>query len=166
MKRIPWILLGTGLLCLLAGCGFRLRGQMVLPPGLERPWIEAAPDSRIAEPLRRALARAGAVPAASPAEASSILVIGDEEMQTEVLSIGGGARIREFRIRHRLRIEARDPSGAPLLAPARFELSRDYNFDERSALGAELEAEQLREELARDMLQAVLRHIGARARPR
>jgi LPS-assembly lipoprotein len=160
------VLVAAAAVAMLAGCGFRLRGEVPLPPGLERPWIEAPPDSRLAEPLRRALARAGAVPASAPGEASAVLVLGGEEMTTEVLSIGGGARIREFRIRYRLRLEARDPAGGILLAPARLELSRDYNFDERGALGAELEAEQLREELTRDMLQAALRHIAAAARAR
>lgn len=160
------VVLSLFLLGAVAGCGFRLRGQTALPPGLERPWIEASPDSRIAEPLRLALVRAGAKPAASAAEASAVIALLGEEVSTEVLTIGGGARIREFRIWHRLRVEARDPAGAPLFPPARFELSRDYNFDERGALAAELEAEQLRQELTRDLLQAVLRHIGAHARPR
>lgn len=164
MSRVARGLLAVAALLTVGGCGFRLRGETPLPPGLERPWIEASAESRLAEPLRRALMRAGAVPVATPAEASAVVVLDGENMGTEVLSIGGGARIREFRIRYRLKLEVRDRGGAPLLAPVQLELSRDYNFDERGALGAELEAEQLREELVRDMLQAVLRQVGAAAR--
>ncbi|MDW8479198.1 MAG: hypothetical protein RML12_04355 [Xanthomonadales bacterium] len=101
----PAILLLGALLA--AGCGFRLRGEATLPAGFERLWLEAPPESRIAEPLARALERAGARRVERREDAAVLLVVHADELRTEVLSIGGGARIREFRIRRRVELEAR-----------------------------------------------------------
>jgi LPS-assembly lipoprotein len=150
------------LLCVLvAACGFRLRGEASLPPGFERLHLEVAdPASPLGSELAEALTRAGAHIVSDPAKASARVRIPVNQMRTEVLSIGAGARIREFEIRYRVELEVLDAAGEPRLGRQIIELARDYTFDERAALGAEQEAEVLRAELQREMLQHVLRRLS------
>ncbi len=148
-------------LCLaLVACGFRLRGEAQLPAGFERLHLDVAnPGNSLGADLAEALARAGAQIVASPDKASARLRIPVNEMRTEILTVGPAARIREFEIRYRVELEVLDAAGEPRLARQIIELNRDYTFDERAALGAEQEAELLRVELQREMLQNVLRRL-------
>jgi outer membrane lipopolysaccharide assembly protein LptE/RlpB len=148
-------------LCLaLAACGFRLRGETALPQGFERMHLEVAnPGNALRNDLAAALERAGAQIVSQPAQASVRVRIPVNQMRTDILSVGAAARIREFEIRYRVELEVLDAQGEPRMERQVIELTRDYTFDERAALGAEQEAELLRTELQRDMLQHVLRRL-------
>ncbi|HRQ65861.1 MAG TPA: LPS assembly lipoprotein LptE [Xanthomonadaceae bacterium] len=149
-----------GLCLAVAACGFRLRGEVALPAGFERLHLEVAnPGNALRNDLAAALGRAGAQLVANPEQASARIRIPVNQMRTEVLTVGAGARIREFEIRYRVELEVLDAEGESRMARQIIELARDYTFDERAALGAEQEAEVLRGELQREMLQQVLRRL-------
>jgi outer membrane lipopolysaccharide assembly protein LptE/RlpB len=149
-----------GLCLAMSACGFRLRGEVALPTGFERLHLEVAnPGNALGNDLAAALERAGAQLVTTPDQASVRIRIPVNQMRTDVLTVGAGARIREFEIRYRVELEVLDAEGEPRLARQIIELTRDYTFDERAALGAEQEAEVLRGELQREMLQHVLRRL-------
>lgn len=148
-------------LCMaLTACGFRLRGEATLPAGFERLYLEVAtPGNALRGDLAAALERAGSRIVATPEQASAIVRIPVNQIRTEILSVGAGARIREFEIRYRVELEVLDATGEVRLERQVIQLARDYTYDEREALGAEQEAEVLRGELQREMLQHVLRRL-------
>jgi outer membrane lipopolysaccharide assembly protein LptE/RlpB len=119
----------------------------------------ANPGNALRNDLAAALERAGAQIVSQPAQASVRVRIPVNQMRTDILSVGAAARIREFEIRYRVELEVLDAQGEPRMERQVIELTRDYTFDERAALGAEQEAELLRTELQRDMLQHVLRRL-------
>jgi outer membrane lipopolysaccharide assembly protein LptE/RlpB len=156
----PRALILIALCLVVAACGFRLRGEAILPAGFERPHLEVAnPGNTLRKDLALALERAGARMATVPDQATVRIRIPVNQMRTDVLTVGAGARIREFEIRYRVELEVLDAEGEPRLERQIIELTRDYTFDERAALGAEQEAEVLRGELQREMLQHVLRRL-------
>lgn len=157
----PWIrfaLLVTALT--LASCGFHLREAKPLSNTLSRVQIEASdPFSTVPLALARALRERGA--AVGAGEGASVLKITRDEAVTEPLTIGGQARVQEYRVILRISFELRDAEGKVLLENTTIERQRDYRFDETQALGASSEDERVRDELRREQIYALLRALEA-----
>lgn len=141
-------------------CGFRLREEIALPPSLQRVTLEVADEfSPLARDLEAALERAGAEVVAAGSEGAGAVRVPVNTLATEVLTVGGTARVAEYLIRYRVELEVVDARGIVLLERAPLELARDYSFDETQALGAASEEALLRKELQREMAQQILRRI-------
>ncbi|MGD9582489.1 MAG: LPS assembly lipoprotein LptE [Lysobacterales bacterium] len=148
------------LLC--AGCGFQLRESVALNPLVKRLRIESVDQfSVLPQELGRALLRSGVELVEADDTDSSVLRILSDSQITQPLTFSGAARVQEFLVVHRVEIEVLDAAGKPLLAKTLIERERDYRFDETLALGAAAEDELARNELRRDMVQAILRRIEA-----
>jgi LPS-assembly lipoprotein len=148
---------------LLAGCGFQLQGKNELPPEMASTTIDTAdPYSQFVRRLSILLEQNGAsvVDAVSP---TAILRLPEDSVRRDVLSIGGTARIREYRVVHRVRFQLVDPSGSVLVPEQTIELNRVISFDEQNILAATREEEFLRAELADTLAREVLRRLGAGA---
>ncbi len=156
------------LLCLLAagllsGCGFQLQGKNELPPEMASTAIETAdPYSQFVRRLSILLEQNGAsvVDTGAP---TALLQLPEDTVRREVLSIGGTARIREYRVVHRVRFRLVDTNGVLLVPEQTIEQSRVISFDEQNILAATREEEFLREELADTLAREVLRRLGAGA---
>ncbi|MBN8727540.1 MAG: hypothetical protein J0H15_07525 [Xanthomonadales bacterium] len=150
----------AALAALLAGCGFHLRQEAVLPASMQRLYIEIAdPGSALARDLARALPRTGATVVAAPGSDVAVLAIGANRVSTDVLSVGGTARANEYSIRHHVEFSARAADGRVLLPRQVIELSREFTFDSTQALGVNSEIDLLTRELEREMVQAILRRL-------
>lgn len=157
------LLLALSLLAL-ASCGFRLRGEVELPPSLERIHLAVSdPLSPLQRDLELALKRAGATLAATPTGAAQ-LRIPLNQLTVEPLTVSTAARVQEYLVRYRIEIEIIDASGKVLVPIAPIELTRDYSYDETQALGAAAEQELIAKELQREMVQHVLRRLETAAK--
>ncbi|UXI69918.1 LPS assembly lipoprotein LptE [Tahibacter amnicola] len=149
----------------LAACGFHLREQANVPDALRTVYLEIAdPGSRLHRDLPGALERAGAKVLEAPAPEAATLRIPVSSLGPEPLSVGSTARVREYTMRYRVEFDAVDAAGAVVIQRQQIELSRDYTFDETQALGVAAQEEELRRQLERDMVQAILRRIEAAGR--
>jgi LPS-assembly lipoprotein len=173
--RLPMLraLLLIVLLGLLAGCGFQLRRELVLPPSLTVIRIEQAdPYSLLARGLEQALRRAGATVVdgngaageAGTAAAVARLRLPRTDLAQLPLSIGAGGQVQEFALRYVVEVELIDATGTVLLALQPVELERAFSFDAAQALGSPAEAELVQAELEREMVAAILRRIEAALR--
>ena len=152
-------------IALLAGCGFKPRAEIELPPALKTVRFENLDEF---SPLRRnlgaALERAGATVVDTIDPAAGVIRIPVASMATEPLTISDAARVQEYVVRYTVELEVLDPAGAVILERAPIVLERDYSYDQTQALGAAAEEELLRKELEREMVQQILRRIE-RVRP-
>lgn len=148
----------------LAGCGFALRGEATLPAGLARATLEPVDAySPMVRDLESALRRAGFERQPTGAEGAARIRIPVEDLRTEVLTVGGTARVAEYVVRYRVEVEALAADGSVLLPRAAILLEREFSFDETQALGAQAEQDLIRRELQREMVLQVVRRIeGAR----
>jgi len=163
--RTLWraILVATALA--LAGCGFHLREQAQLPASLARLHIEIAdPGNLLYRDLPDALTRAGAKVEDAAGSGIATLRIPVSSLAPEALSVGASARVREYTMRYKVEIEAADADGKAVLPRQSIELSRDYTFDETQVLGVAAQEDELRKQLQRDMVQAILRRLAALGR--
>lgn len=164
MRKLVRTVLLTGCL-LLAGCGFHLREQAEVPEALKLVRLEIAdPGSLLYRDLPAALQRAGASVQEQAGSDVATLRIPISTLGTEALSVGATARVREYTMRYRVELEAVDAAGTVILPRQVIELSRDYTFDETQALGVAAQEDELRKQLQRDMVQAILRRLEALGR--
>ncbi|MEO8671069.1 MAG: LPS assembly lipoprotein LptE [Tahibacter sp.] len=151
------------LCALFAGCGFHLREQAQLPASLQHVHVQIDPADLLGRDLTAALQRSGAT-IEEKAENVAVLRIPVSSIKVETLSVGATARVREYTMTDRVEIEAVDATGHVILPRQAIELSRDYTFDETQALGVAAQETELRKQLGRDMVQAILRRLAALAR--
>lgn len=159
-RRLRCVLLALLVGVVLAGCGFKLQGQASLPAEMALTQISTQdPYSQFVRRLTILLEQNGAavVEGAAP---TAILEIPQDEVRKDVLSIGGTARIREYRVVHRVRFRLVDTSGQVLVPEQSLERSRVISFDEQDILAATREEEFLRDELANTLSREVLRRLA------
>lgn len=145
---------------LLSACGYRLQGQAELPAAMNTTLIETAdPYSHFVRRLTILLEQNGAR-VVDQGVAASRLEIPLNQMRKEILSIGGTARVREYKIVHQVRFRLVDANGSVLVPEQSLEQSRVISFDEQDILAAIKEEEYLREELAATLAREVLRRLG------
>lgn len=160
--RTLWQVIVLAAALLLGGCGFHLRAQQQLPAALARLHLEIAdPGSLLQRDLPDALTRAGAQVEDAGGPGIATVRIPLSTLAPEALSVGATARVREYTMRYRVEIEAVDAAGNVVLPRQSIELSRDYTFDETQALGVAAQEDELRKQLQRDMVQAILRRLAA-----
>lgn len=154
--------LAASLLALaLQGCGFRLQGAMTLPEGMERVYV-SAPDelSPFAVELRRGIETAGARVAASAGEADTVIRVRADRSGRRVLSVSARNTPQEFEIFYAVEFSF-DRAGAEVLPVQQLELTRNFSFDESELLAKDREEELLRDAMARDLANRVLRRLDS-----
>lgn len=152
---------------LLGSCGFHLRKEAQLPPGMQRVHIESQnPSSELSRNLTSALQRAGVqlVAAGGAGTDAALLKIDASSLTTNVLTVSSSARANQYSLRYHVEFEVLDSTGAVLLAKQSIDLSRDFVFDASQTLGVGPQIELLTTELERDMVQTMLRRIDAISR--
>jgi LPS-assembly lipoprotein len=151
------------LLLLAAGCGFRLRGAAELP--FSTVYVPGSTGG-IALDLARNIRAATNVKVVDDAkEAEAILQFTDESRAKEILSLTGAGRVREFRLRYRVRFRVHDGKGNEYLPQSTLELTRDITFNDAEVLAKESEEQLLYRDMQADMVQQIMRRLSAAQRP-
>lgn len=146
---------------LLSACGFHLQGDTALPTIMDRTSVQIQnPYSAFARQLMNFLEQGG-TNVVETAEAGAILEIPVNEVRKEILTIGDNARVREYRLRHRVQFRLVDPAGEVLIPEHSFEQSRVISFDEQDILAAAQEEEFLLKNMSDTLARLVIRHLGS-----
>ena len=146
----------------LAACGFHLRGEVKLAPGLQRVVVTSSdPASPIKRSVEDAMKRAGATIATASGEGVGEIRMTAVGVQTLVGSVGANARVNEFNMVYHVDLEIVDGAGKTVLEKQPIEQTRSYTFDQTQAAGAGAQQDVIRREMERDMAQAVMRKIDS-----
>ena len=155
----------TALLVMLCACGFQLRKEAVLPPGMGTVVVQGAdPFSPLGRDLTAALERAGSKVVEKPGNDIAVLNVTANRLSTDVLSVGGNARANEYSMRYHVEFNVVDSAGKAILDTQVIELSREYTFDATQATAVAAEEDLLRKELQREMVQSIMRRLDALGR--
>ena len=142
-----------------SGCGYQLRGEANLPPEMGKTRLIINDEySTLARRVRVMLERSG-VQFVGADEASAILEIPQNQIVTEVLTIGDNARVREYRLTHTVRFRLTDARGQELIGWQTLRQSREISFDEQQILASSREQEYLRQDLAETMAQLLVARL-------
>jgi len=148
---------------LLQACGFKLRGQFNLPPGMEVVHVSTG-QTILQDELERSLQFSGARVVTDAAEAESVVDIFDAVVEREVRTIDTRGRASSYDLNYVVRFRVRQPAGAVMLEDSVVRLSRNFTFDPEFVLEAEREEEELVEDMQRDAAQQIMRRIAAAGR--
>ena len=141
---------------LLAGCGFRLRGQSSLP--FASAHVEAAEGSALARRLRDQLDREGRL--AAPDAAEILIRLGGEARRKTILSLSGTGKVREYRLEQSVTLSVVDARGVERMPPALLQRSRDFAYSDTQQLAKEAEEAMLWREMEEETLRQILRRLS------
>ncbi len=154
------IILGF-LVLLLAGCGFHLKGAVSLPADVKTVYVATSDElSPFAVELGRALDAAGAARATSASVADAVIRVAQDRTGRRVLSVSARNTPQEYQVYYIVgySIERGDQKE---VEPQEIELSRSYSFSEPDLLAKDREEAILREALARDLADLVVRRLAS-----
>jgi LPS-assembly lipoprotein len=152
-------------LCTLSACGFHMRGEVQLPPGMQRVHVQIAdPYSPLVRDLEAALVRSGAKVENAAGDGIAEISIPVISLAPIVRSVGANAYVNEFSMVYHVEMQITDANGKTLMPKQVIEHSREFTFDQTQAIGTSAEQDEIKKEMERDMVQALLRKIEAAER--
>lgn len=159
-------LLGSALaatVALLSGCGFHLRGPQALD--FATVHINVPEQSEFGAQLRRLIATTGTTRVEEDAaRAEARLQILANDRGREILSLTGAGKVREYQLVQALRFQLLDRAGKALIPPTSLSAQREYTFDDSQVLGKEQEEALLYRDMQNDLVQQLMRRLGAARR--
>jgi LPS-assembly lipoprotein len=151
------VLVGT----LVSGCGFHLAGRTPLPESMKSAYVQATDQQTdFAQSLRKALLTSGAHPASAKAQASSVVNILRDDVVRRTLSVSAQNKPNEYEITYNVRFSV-SAGDKELLAPQDISATRSYSYDETRQLAKEHEEAVLRQAMARDLADRVIRQLSS-----
>jgi LPS-assembly lipoprotein len=146
---------------LLAGCGFHLQGHTPLPAVVRTPYVEA-PDrqSDFVQYLRHALLSNGAQLTAQRDQASVVVSILRDSVSKRVLAVSSTNQPQQYEVTYTVGFSA-SAAGKELLPPQEVSATRTYTFTEQLLLAKNHEEEILRQDMARDLADMVMRRLAS-----
>jgi LPS-assembly lipoprotein len=158
MKRL-W-LIGV-LAASLTGCGFHLEGRTPLPASMKNAYVQAKDmQTDFAQSLRKALLTSGSRPPADLHSATSIVNIIKDDVVRRTLSVSAQNKPNEYEITYTVRFSVTS-GDKELLAPQDISAIRSYSFDETRLLAKEHEEAILRQAMAHDLADRVIRQLSS-----
>lgn len=160
MKKLLILVLAAGL----AACGFHLRGTADMP--FDSVYVPNA-TSGIALDLSRNLRAGSNVKVVDdPRQAQAIVDFSGEYRGKEILSLTGGGRVREFRLRYRVGFRVHDGKGNDYVPQNTLDLTRDVTYSDADVLAKESEEQQLYRDMQGDMVQQIMRRMSSAQKPK
>ena len=149
----------------LSACGFHMRGEAKLPAGMQRVYLQVSdPFSPLTRDLEAALTRSGATVVNKPGDGIADITISNLSLSPTVRSVGANAFVNEFSMIYHLELAIAGADGKALLPKEVIEHHREFTFDQTQAIGTSAEQDEIKKEMERDMVQAILRKIEAAER--
>jgi len=145
---------------LLAACGFHLQGRTPLPARVKTPYLEA-PDrqSDFVQSLRHALLSNGAQLVPEKGKASAVISILQDQLTRRVVSVSAANQPNQYEVTYTVRVSV--TAGENELLPAQeVSATRTYSFSEPLLLAKGHEEDVLREDMARDLADRVMRLLS------
>ena len=150
--------------CLLAACGFQLRGAANY--AFDSIFVGAPPALPFTVELKRALAGAGSAKVVDVATAAQVVLdISNISDDKSVLSLSPGGRAREFLLVKRVSFSLRDNGGNVWLPLDTISIQRTYLYDDTERLAREIQEQRLLAEMQSDAIAQIVRRLQAARKP-
>jgi len=152
---------------LLIGCGFQLRKAPEYP---FKTLFTGIPEASVfGQELKRNIAASGRVEVITDPRqierADVIFELLAELPEKLILSRTSTGAVREFQLRLRVRFRLRTRDGYEWIPDTEIVQERDISFNETAALSKETEEQLLYRDMRADLVQQILRRLGALRQP-
>jgi LPS-assembly lipoprotein len=163
MKSIKTVLLTSLLtLTLLQGCGFHLRGAVLLPDEMAATWVAGEGVSgELLQSVRDAIRNTNGDTAASEAAATAVLLLSDETYSRRVAAVGGDGKVSEYQLHYSVRWRVRTKSGETL-GEGELKQREQYQYSSGQVLGKSEEESYLRGTMVKAAVRDLMRKLRRR----
>ena len=98
----------------------------------------------------------------SPEKAQAVLAFTDEVRDKTILSFTSAGKVGEFRLRYRVGFRVTDPKSVQVFLPtSEITLTRDMTYNDAQVIAKENEEVLLFRDMQTDMVQQIMRRLGA-----
>ncbi|MDB5813168.1 MAG: hypothetical protein JWN23_285 [Rhodocyclales bacterium] len=149
------------LLCVvLTGCGFQLRGPK--PLAFKTIYLQMSPYSDLAADLKRQIKTSGTTQVvAESADAEVNMIVPVDTRDKVILSLGPDGTVREYQLRMRFQFRLQDKLGKEVTSLQEINITRDITFNDSIVLAKEQEEILLYRDMQNDLVQQIVRRLGA-----
>jgi len=148
---------------ILTGCGFHLRGDIVLPALYERVQVVDRGNSDVGRALSSALQNVGSKIVSSAQEATAVVTVLSRGTQRRALNIAS-KQIREYELQLDITFVVQKSDGSQLAQPQTVSVVRNFQNDPNDVLGKDNEEQIIRKEMLQPAIIQLLRRMKAIAR--
>ena len=144
-----------------SGCGFRLQGREPLPAVVKAPYLQTSDrQSEFVLSLRRAMISSGARPVSDKDRASVVVNIIKDEVVRRTLSVSAQNQPDEYELTYNVRFSV-TAGDKELLPPTDITNVRNFAFAEQLLLAKNHEETILRQDMAHDLADMVMRRLAS-----
>ncbi len=157
------------LLVLIAGCGFRLRGSVDIPPSLAIVYLDydtsgVGVPSEFPAVFKRKLETNGSTVTTDPAAATATVALLGERVEQRTTGTTADDEVRSFTMTLRVRYSVTLADGTEIIEPEWVTNSQDFIYREADILGRaegeRLVLQDMREDAATSILQRIQAVVG------
>ena len=161
MLNQPQIALCVLLIVFLHGCGFHLRGNIELPPGLEMVAIDdVSTTSSLAQVLKTQLRRFNITLVKNIDDAKLVIVINSEGHQRRVMTVSPEGKVQEFELIYTVNYSLLNKENPEMsVIEQNLSVKRDLRFDETAVLGVTSEETRLKQDMVSSSAEQILRRL-------
>jgi LPS-assembly lipoprotein len=145
----------------LAGCGFKLRGGVEVPPDLNPLFIQAGAGSPVAQALHDRLRGTQVRLTDSAKDARLVLRIQSERRSSRVVAVDRDGKVLSYELHYQVVFDAVGADGKTRLPRQEVDLVRDFDNPDTEVLGKQLEGELIYQDLIDDAADRVLIRLRA-----
>jgi LPS-assembly lipoprotein len=154
----------AGVACLtlaFGGCGFHLQGHTPLPEVVRTPYVQTVDkQSEFIVSLRRAMLSSGAHPVEQKDKASVVVQIIKDDVVRRTLSVSAQNQPDEYELTYTVRFTV-TAGDKELLPPTDISNVRSFAFSEQLLLAKNHEEMILRQDMAHDLADMVMRRLAS-----
>ena len=161
--RISLVLLMATVITGITGCGFHLRGDIILPSLYERVHVVSRGDADVGQALTKALENVGSQIVSTPEASTSVVTVLSSGTQRRALNVAGKA-IREYELQLNITFVVQDNKGVQLSEQQTVSVVRNFQNDPNDVLGKDNEEQIIRQEMMQPAIIQVLRRMKAIAK--
>lgn len=164
IRKLPTTLLCIAASAMLAGCGFHLRRSAALPTAMQQQvYLQVNGGGEFPRSLAAAL-RAGKVDVLDEsAKDAATLSIPVATFGSRLLTTGGFQRVGEYVVTFHVQFTLIAADGKTLIPTQTIDLSHEFAVDQTQLTAISSETEAIQRSLVREMTDAVMRRLEARA---
>ena len=161
LRWLPALLVGVGLLLGLSACGFKLRGEVEIPPDLNPIYIQGSGGAQVADAIRDRLRGTQVQLAPNAKEAKLVLRILSEARFSRVVAVDRNGRVLSYELHLRVGFDALGADGQVRMRRQDIDLVRGFDNPDTEVLGKQLEGELIYQDLIDDAADRVLIRLRA-----
>ncbi|HEX4045710.1 MAG TPA: LPS assembly lipoprotein LptE [Gammaproteobacteria bacterium] len=148
---------------LLTSCGFHLQGSMPLAPPLQQLYIQAPdPYGIFVRTIQQYCKMSKVQLVKTPAEASTVLVILQDDATEQFLSVSGTQQTRQYKLIVTVSFMINNAQGKTLVPPQTLSEERTITIQSNQILGSSNEASLFYQQMRRSLAYAVMNRIASK----